>query len=98
MPDYRIFVLKNGRIKEPAKIISCPDDEAATEQARQLLDGTDQSLEVWQSDRARHLAGNMQPSHHATRPVDACCYRVQAEHSDGYQTVASCRWGPGTNP
>ena len=37
MPDYRIFVLKNGRIKEPAKIISCPDDEAATEQARQLL-------------------------------------------------------------
>ena len=47
MPDYRIFVLKDGRIKEPAKIISCPDDEAATEEARQLLDGKDQSLEVW---------------------------------------------------
>jgi hypothetical protein len=57
MPDYRIFVLKNGRIKEPAKIISCPDDEAATEQARQLLDGTDQSLEVWQSDRRVTLIG-----------------------------------------
>jgi hypothetical protein len=57
MPDYRIFVLKNGRIKEPAKIISCPDDEAATEQARQLLDGTDQTLEVWQSDRRVTLIG-----------------------------------------
>ena len=45
------------RIKEPAKIISCPDDEAATEQARQLLDGTDQSLEVWQSDRRVTLIG-----------------------------------------
>ena len=32
MPDYRIFVLKEDHIKEPAKIISCPDDEAATEQ------------------------------------------------------------------
>ena len=51
MPDYRIFVLKDGHIKEPAKIISCPDDEAATEEARQLLDGTDQSLEIWQNDR-----------------------------------------------
>jgi hypothetical protein len=37
MPDYRIFVLKDGHIKEPAQIISCPDDEAATEEARQLL-------------------------------------------------------------
>ena len=50
MPDYRIFVLKDGHIKEPAKIISCPDDEAATEEARQLLDSADKSLEVWQSD------------------------------------------------
>jgi hypothetical protein len=47
MPDYRIFVLKDGHIKEPAKIISCPDDEAATEEARQLLDSADKSLEVW---------------------------------------------------
>jgi hypothetical protein len=51
MPYYRIFVLKDGHIKEPAKIISCPDDQAATEKARQLLDGTDQALEVWLSDR-----------------------------------------------
>jgi hypothetical protein len=51
MPDYRIFALKEGHIREPAKITSCPDDEAATEEARQLLGGKDQSLEVWQSDR-----------------------------------------------
>ena len=37
MPDYRIFVLKDGHIKEPAKLISCPDDEAATEQARPVF-------------------------------------------------------------
>ena len=57
MPDYRIFVLKDGHIKEPAKIISCPDDEAATEEARQLLDGTEQSLEVWQNDRRVKVMG-----------------------------------------
>ena len=57
MPDYRIFVLKDGHIKEPAKIISCPDDEAATEEARQLLDGTEQSLEVWQNDRRVTVMG-----------------------------------------
>ena len=50
MPDYRIFLLEDSHIKEPAKIISCPDDEAATEEARQLLEGADQSLEVWQND------------------------------------------------
>ena len=57
MPDYRIFVLKDGHIKEPAKIISCPDDEAATEEARQLLDSADKSLEVWQSDRRITIMG-----------------------------------------
>jgi hypothetical protein len=57
MPDYRIFLLKDGHIKVPAKIISCPDDEAATEEARQLLDGTEQSLEVWQNDRRVTVMG-----------------------------------------
>jgi hypothetical protein len=57
MPDYRIFVLKGGHIKEPGKIILCPDDKAATEEARQLLDGTDQSLEVWQNDRRVTVIG-----------------------------------------
>ena len=57
MPDYRIFVLDSGAIKGPAKIISCRDDEAATEQARQLLDGADQSLEIWQSNRRVTILG-----------------------------------------
>jgi hypothetical protein len=34
-----------------------PDDEAATEEARQLLDGTEQSLEVWQNDRRVTVMG-----------------------------------------
>jgi hypothetical protein len=51
MPDYRIFVFEGGHIKQPAKIISCPDDETAKEEAQKLLDGTDQPLEVWQGDR-----------------------------------------------
>jgi len=52
MPDYRIFLLKGGHIKEPGKVISCPDDEAATEEARKLLlNGAGHSLEVWQGDR-----------------------------------------------
>lgn len=55
MPDYRIFVLEGGRIKEPAKVISCPDDEAATEEARKLLlDGADHPLEVWQGGSPRY--------------------------------------------
>ena len=64
MPDYRIFVLKDGHIKEPAKIISCPDDEAATEEARQLLDSADKSLEVWQRDRRITIMG---PSNKGTK-------------------------------
>jgi hypothetical protein len=66
MLDYRIFVLKEGHIKEPAKIISCPDDKAATEEARQLLDGTDQFLEVWQSDRRVTVIG---PSNKGAKPA-----------------------------
>ena len=57
MPDYRIFVLKSGHIKEPAQIISCPDDEAATEEARQLPNVASQSLEVWQRDRRVTVIG-----------------------------------------
>ena len=57
MPDYRIFVLEGGHIKEPARIILCPDDEAAIEEARQLPDGADQSLEVWQNDRRVMIIG-----------------------------------------
>jgi hypothetical protein len=51
MPEYRIFVFEGGHIKEPAKMISCSDDKAAIEEGKNLLNGTDQSLEVWQRDR-----------------------------------------------
>jgi hypothetical protein len=58
MPHYRIFFLEGRHIKEPAKIISCADDEAATEEARKLLlNGADQSLEVWQGDRRVAVIG-----------------------------------------
>jgi hypothetical protein len=55
MRDYRIFFFEGGRIKEPAKIISCADDEAATEEARKLLDH--ESLEIWQGDRRVAVIG-----------------------------------------
>jgi hypothetical protein len=70
MPDYRIFVLEGGRIKEPAKVISCPDDEAATEEARKLLlDGADHPLEVWQGDRRVTVIGPPSKSNEATKPA-----------------------------
>jgi hypothetical protein len=69
MPDYRIFLLEGGRIKEPAKIISCADDEAATEEARKLLlNGAHQSLEVWQGDRRVAVIGPSK-SNEATKPT-----------------------------
>ena len=37
---------KGCRPRERGKIVSCPNDEAATDEARQLLDGAGQSLEV----------------------------------------------------
>jgi len=48
--------IRSGHIKEPAKIISC-DDEAATEEARQMPNGADQTLEVWQSDQRVTVIG-----------------------------------------
>ena len=57
MPDYRIFFFEGGRIKEPAKIISCADDEAATEEAKKLLGGAHESLEIWQGGRRVAVIG-----------------------------------------
>jgi hypothetical protein len=69
LPDYRIFLLEGGRIKEPAKIISCADDEAATEEARKLLlNGAHQSLEVWQGDRRVAVIGPSK-SNEAAKPT-----------------------------
>jgi hypothetical protein len=57
MPDSRIFFFEGGHIKQPAKIISCADDEAATEEARKLLDVAHESLEIWQGDRRVAVIG-----------------------------------------
>ena len=57
MPDYRIYVLNpQGHIAEPPQIVTCDTDQAATEQARQLLE--DRDFEVWQGPRlvARRVA------------------------------------------
>jgi hypothetical protein len=69
MPDYRIFLFESGHIKEPAKIISCADDKAAIEEAKKLLlNGADQSLEVWQGDRRVAVIGPSK-SDDATKPA-----------------------------
>lgn len=50
MPDYRIYTLdKDGHIKKPPEQIVCPDDVAAIESAKELLDG--QPIEVWDHGR-----------------------------------------------
>ena len=50
MPTYRVYTLsKDGHIDTRPKLIECPDDKAAMEQARQWLDG--QLLEVWNEAR-----------------------------------------------
>lgn len=51
MADYRAYILtSDGRIMEPVEL-DCPDDDAAKEAAKQLVDGCD--VELWQ--RARKL-------------------------------------------
>jgi len=63
------FRTRGRRIKEPAKGISCPDDEAATEEAgKLLLDGADHPLEVWQGDRRVTVIGPSK-SNEATKPA-----------------------------
>jgi hypothetical protein len=50
MRAYRIFLLgQDGHIKQPPEIIECPDDKAAIEKAKQLLDG--RTVEIWESSR-----------------------------------------------
>jgi hypothetical protein len=49
MPDYRIYLFKDGRLTAPAKVIACQSDKAAIEHAKKLVDGHD--IEVWQGAR-----------------------------------------------
>lgn len=49
MAEYRAYILTpDGRISKPVDL-DCPDDEAAKEAARQLVDGHD--VELWQGAR-----------------------------------------------
>jgi hypothetical protein len=51
MADYRAYILaSDGRIAKAIEL-DCPDDEAAKEAAKQLVDGHD--VELWQ--RARKI-------------------------------------------
>ena len=50
MEQYRVYVLDaDGHVHDPPQVIECPDDEAAIEQARQLLNG--RVIEVWHGSR-----------------------------------------------
>ena len=50
MPTYRIYVLeKDDHIQRPPTVIDCPDDSAAIENAKELLDG--RVIQVWDHDR-----------------------------------------------
>lgn len=50
MSEYRFYTIeKTGRIEHPASDHIAPDDAAAIQKARQLLDGRD--IEIWQGAR-----------------------------------------------
>ena len=56
MANYRFYVLdKDDHVREPPQEFECPGDEAAVEQAIQLLNG--QVIEVWGSLSSRRPAG-----------------------------------------
>lgn len=49
MAEYRAFMIGiDGRFLRAVELV-CPDDDAAEEYARQLVDGHD--VELWQGDR-----------------------------------------------
>lgn len=49
MPEYRAYIISPDGHFQSAVPIVCPDDEAAKEQAEQLVDGHD--VELWQYTR-----------------------------------------------
>jgi hypothetical protein len=50
VPWYRVFEInEEGHVAGPAKVIDCPDDQQAIEQAKQLKDG--KIVEVWTGER-----------------------------------------------
>ena len=49
MPEYRAYIVGDDGHFMRALNFECPDDEAAKERAKQLVDGCD--VELWQLER-----------------------------------------------
>jgi hypothetical protein len=49
MPAYSAFCVKNGQIVGAATDIAADNDQAAIEQAKQLVDGCD--IDLWEGGR-----------------------------------------------
>jgi len=49
MPEYRIYTIGSDGHFYSSVALECADDDDATEQAKQLIDGHD--AELWQRDR-----------------------------------------------
>jgi hypothetical protein len=59
MPHYRLYTLRaDGHIAGLPAVIECPDDPAAVQEAKKILDG--RAIEVW--DRARMVI-RLEPKH-----------------------------------
>jgi hypothetical protein len=57
MPSYRIYSFtQDGHIVSMPRIVDCPDDGAAMQEARRYLDG--HALEVWDEKRK---VGRLEP-------------------------------------
>ena len=49
MPEYRVYLIGPDGHFHSSTPLECADDEAASERAKQLVDGHD--VELWQRDR-----------------------------------------------
>jgi hypothetical protein len=49
MPEYRVYIVGHDGHFQSSVALDCADDHAATEYAKQLVDGHD--IELWQRDR-----------------------------------------------
>jgi hypothetical protein len=49
MADYRVYSIGNDGHAFEAILLDCPDDKAAIESAKQLIN--DHDIELWQRDR-----------------------------------------------
>lgn len=49
MAEYQVYILTDGDHIKGRQDVSCEDDEAAKQQARQMVNG--QAIELWQATR-----------------------------------------------